>query len=65
MTLSDCGEAIRLDPSYARAWSRRAKAFESTGDLGASLDDLTAACILDGFKREDNLLAVDRLLKVK
>lgn len=62
-SLSDCDEAIRLDPSYARAWSRRSRVRELTGDLAESLDDLTACCILDEFRKEDNLVAVDRLLK--
>ena len=62
-SLTDCDEAIRLDPAYVRAWSRRAKVRESSGDLAGSLDDATAVCILEQFRKEESLKNVDRILK--
>lgn len=46
----DCTEALRLDPRYVRAFLRRARAAEKSGDLAMALEDVTAACILEQFQ---------------
>ena len=61
--LADSEEAVRLDPTYVRAWSRRSKAREATQDLRGSLEDATAVCMLENFTKEESLRVVDRLLK--
>lgn len=46
-----------------KALQRRAKACELTKDLQQSLEDVTAACILEGFQNQTTLLTADRVLK--
>jgi len=46
-----------------KALQRRAKACEITKDLQQSLEDVTAACILEGFQNQATLLTADRVLK--
>lgn len=46
-----------------KALQRRAKACELTKDLQQSLEDVTAACILEGFQNQATLLTADRVLK--
>ncbi|XP_047002267.1 mitochondrial import receptor subunit TOM70 [Schistocerca americana] len=59
----DCTRALDLNPKYVKALQRRAKACELTHDLQQSLEDVTAACILEGFQNQSNLLTADRVLK--
>lgn len=46
-----------------KALQRRAKACELTKDLQQSLEDVTAACILEDFQNQTTLLTADRVLK--
>lgn len=46
-----------------KALQRRAKACEITKDLQQSLEDVTAACILESFQNQVTLLTADRVLK--
>lgn len=59
----DCTKALKLNIRYVKALQRRAKACEITNDLQQSLEDITAACILEGFKNQTTLLSADRVLK--
>lgn len=59
----DCTEALRLDGRYVRAFLRRARAAEKSGDLAMALEDVTAACILEQFKVRTTLVTADRVLK--
>ncbi|KAJ4429814.1 hypothetical protein ANN_22018, partial [Periplaneta americana] len=60
---NDCTEALKLNPKYVKALQRRAKACEVMKDLQQSLEDVTAACILEGFQNQTTLLTADRVLK--
>nr|CAD7406702.1 unnamed protein product [Timema cristinae] len=59
----DCSRALELNPRYVKALQRRAKACEVTKDLQQSLEDVTSACILEGFQNQTTLLTADRVLK--
>lgn len=61
--LSDCNEALKLDPKYIKALHRRAQAFESLNRPQEALNDYTVICVLEGFKNEGSMAAPDRLLK--
>ncbi|KAJ9594419.1 hypothetical protein L9F63_014144 [Diploptera punctata] len=60
---NDCTLALELNPKYVKALQRRAKACELTKELQQSLEDVTAACILEGFQNQSTLLTADRVLK--
>lgn len=59
----DCTSALELNSRYIKALFRRAKASENTNDLPASLEDITATCILEGFQNQSSLIFADRVLK--
>lgn len=59
----DCTSALELNSRYTKALFRRAKANENTNDLTASLEDITATCILEGFQNNSSLIFADRVLK--
>ncbi|XP_059471793.1 mitochondrial import receptor subunit TOM70 [Neocloeon triangulifer] len=59
----ECDRAIELDPLYVKALIRRSKINENLGNLVESLEDVTSACILEGFSTESTLLSADRILK--
>lgn len=59
----DCTKALELNTRYVKALFRRAKASENTNDLTASLEDITATCILEGFQNTHSLIFADRVLK--
>jgi import receptor subunit TOM70 len=61
--IADCNQAIKYNKKYTKALQRRAKAYESIGNIGEALNDITAACILDQFENQSNLLMTDRLLR--
>ncbi|XP_062577593.1 mitochondrial import receptor subunit TOM70-like [Saccostrea cucullata] len=63
MVIDDCNEALRLNPKYQKALSRRALACEQSGDLTQALEDVTAVCILEGFQNPQSLMTADRVLK--
>jgi import receptor subunit TOM70 len=63
LALQDCNDAIRLDPKYAKAFHRRALAFEKLGQKQEALNDHTIVGALEKFRNQDSLNSVDRLLK--
>lgn len=60
---ADCTKALELNTRYVKALNRRAKANENTNELIASLEDITATCILEGFQNNSTLVFADRVLK--
>lgn len=48
---------------FVQALYRRAKAYEATKDLENCLDDITAVCLMQGFKNQSALLMADRVLR--
>lgn len=63
MVQSDCTTALELNPNYAKALTRRAKAHEALDELQKCLEDITATCILEGFRNDASLTYADRVLK--
>ncbi|KAI9346891.1 protein import receptor [Obelidium mucronatum] len=63
LTISDCDSALALDPRYIKAIYRRAQAYSATGDLEKALNDYTAICMLEEFKKESSITTTDRILK--
>lgn len=61
--IEDCSQALNCNPKYLKALKRRAKAYEQQRELAASLEDTTAACILEGFQNKHTLVVADRVLK--
>jgi len=59
---ADCTKALELNPKYAKALLRRARALEQIGDLEAALEDITAACIHEGFYNQTSLSLADKVL---
>lgn len=59
----DCTSALELNAKYTKAYLRRAKACESTGDLKQCLEDITSVCILECFQNSSSLVMADRVLK--
>lgn len=59
----DCSSALQLNPRYVKALHRRARAHECLGDFFASLEDITATCILESFQNNSTLTFADRVLK--
>lgn len=61
--IEDCSKALQCNSKYLKALKRRAKAYEQQKQLAASLEDITAACILEGFQNKHTLVIADRVLK--
>lgn len=59
----DCTKALELNPKYAKALLRRARALEQIGDLEAALEDVTTACIYEGFTNQTSLSMADKVLE--
>ncbi|XP_058817406.1 mitochondrial import receptor subunit TOM70 [Topomyia yanbarensis] len=59
----DCTKALECNRKYLKALKRRAKAYEQLKELAKSLEDITAACILEGFQNKHTLILADRVLK--
>lgn len=60
---ADCTKALELNPRYAKALLRRARAMEYSNELESALEDVTAACILENFSNQTAMLMADRVLK--
>lgn len=60
--IHDCDEALKIQPLSLKAMERRAKAFESLGQLQESLIDYTASCVLDQFTTESLMKRTERIL---
>ncbi|KAJ1667935.1 TOM (translocase of outer membrane) complex component [Coemansia sp. RSA 1813] len=61
--ISDCTNALNLEPQYVKALMRRAQAYESTDRFRDSLYDFTTACILEDFKNNLAASSAERVLK--
>lgn len=59
---TDCTKALELNPRYAKALLRRARALEQIGDLEAALEDVTTACIYESFSNQTSLSMADKVL---
>lgn len=59
----DCTKALEYNPKYAKAFLRRAKAYELENELELALEDATAACIVGHFQNTASLVVADRVLK--
>lgn len=59
----DCTKALDLNPRYIKALHRRARAHECLNEFFASLEDITATCILESFQNNSSLMFADRVLK--
>lgn len=59
----DCSRALELNPRYVKALHRRARANECLNEFFASLEDITATCILESFQNNSSLTFADRILK--
>eukprot|EP00111_Clytia_hemisphaerica_P011292 TCONS_00033062-protein len=59
----DTTKAISLNPKYAKALARRAKAHDVTNEKRLALEDITAVCLLEGFSNQNNMILADRILK--
>ncbi|XP_005180226.1 mitochondrial import receptor subunit TOM70 [Musca domestica] len=59
----DCTKSLEYNPRYAKAYFRRAKAYEATNEISECLDDVTATCILEMFQNNNTILYADRILK--
>jgi len=60
---ADCTRALELNPRYAKALLRRARALEQIGNLEAALEDVTTACIHEGFSNQTSLSMADKVLE--
>ncbi|KAL1922728.1 uncharacterized protein VTP21DRAFT_9104 [Calcarisporiella thermophila] len=61
--ISDCNEALSMDPVYIKALNRRAQAYEKLEEDESALYDFMAVCILDGFKNEVAAASMERMIK--
>lgn len=59
----DCTKALELNARYIKALHRRARANECLNEFFASLEDITATCILECFQNNSSLTFADRILK--
>lgn len=61
--ITDCSKALEFNNKYEKALYRRAKAYEAIKDYTNCLDDITAVCLMQSFRKHDPLLMADRVLK--
>jgi len=61
--VKDCAAALKLNPKYTKALSRKAKAHQTLGQLTQCLEDVTAVCILENFMNQKSLEMADTVLK--
>lgn len=62
-TINDCSKALELNKDYIKALQRRARSYEAIGNLEKCLEDITAVCMMEGFRNQPSLLLTDRVLK--
>ncbi|KAL6265299.1 hypothetical protein P5V15_002079 [Pogonomyrmex californicus] len=60
---ADCTKALELNPKYAKALLRRARASEQIGDLETALEDVTIACYYEAFTNNTSLSMADKILE--
>lgn len=61
--VNDSSEAIKLNPKYTKALSRRARGYEVLDEKRKCLEDVTAVCLLEGFQNQQCMILADRILK--
>ncbi|KAK4657072.1 TOM (translocase of outer membrane) complex component [Podospora pseudocomata] len=61
--VEDTTAALAFDNEYIKALNRRSNAYDHLGKYSEALLDITASCIIDGFRNEQSAQAVERLLK--
>jgi len=61
--IDECTKAISLNNKYVKAFVRRSRAYEKSGDRGLCLEDITTVCILEKFENRANMLFADQILK--
>ncbi|KAK4199365.1 PaTOM70 mitochondrial precursor proteins import receptor encoded by the PaTom70 protein [Triangularia verruculosa] len=61
--VDDTTAALAFDGEYIKALNRRSNAYDHLGKYSEALLDITASCIIDGFRNEQSAQAVERLLK--
>lgn len=52
--ISDCTKAIELNPSYVKAYIRRAQLYEETDKLDEALEDFKKVLTIDASHTEAN-----------
>ncbi|XP_022210590.2 mitochondrial import receptor subunit TOM70-like [Drosophila obscura] len=62
--MQDCTESLEYSPRYFKSYARRARAYEARNQLKASLDDITACCILEMFQNKHSIVFADQILKL-
>lgn len=60
--IEDCSKALEIDGNYAKALTRRAKAYESIEKYQEAFEDFTALCILNKFSGP-SMAAADKVVK--
>ncbi|KAK0739964.1 hypothetical protein B0T21DRAFT_284074 [Apiosordaria backusii] len=61
--VEDTTAALAFNGEYIKALNRRSNAYDHLGKYSEALLDITASCIIDGFRNEQSAQAVERLLK--
>ncbi|KAK6964452.1 mitochondrial import receptor subunit TOM70 [Biomphalaria glabrata] len=61
--IQDCTSALQLNSKYSKALARRSKAYEVLEKYREALEDITKACLIEGFQNSAYLQAADRVLK--
>ncbi|RKO91567.1 hypothetical protein BDK51DRAFT_34755, partial [Blyttiomyces helicus] len=61
--IDDCTSALTYDAKYIKALNRRAGAYEILEKWEPALNDYTSMCLLEEYKAESSLKAMDRILK--
>jgi len=54
---------VELDPKYTKALLRRARALEKLGEYESALEDVSTACLIEGFTNPASLIMADRILE--
>ncbi|VDK22687.1 unnamed protein product [Taenia asiatica] len=62
--VEDCNAALELSPTYVKALNRRARLYERLNDLPRSLSDVTACCLLEGFKNSVSVATTHYVMSV-
>lgn len=58
----DCGHAINLKKSYAKAYLRRAKAFDKLGKYDQAMVDVFSANLLEKFQNQASITLADTIV---